>query len=157
MNPAPEISVLIAADWAPIRALEIPVRSNPESVYGDMLPVLRRADLRIVNCECALTSFQKPVWKSGAVFKGEPAHVEGLAAVPFEVACLANNHVFDYGVAGFRESLMLLQRSGIRTVGAGLTEEQAYAPLSLMVKGSGCTSSISAKEKISHPPAADRA
>jgi len=133
-NQAPGISVLIASDWAPIRALEGPMSGNPESVYGEMLPVLRNADLRIVNCECALTSFGKPVWKSGAVFKGAPEHVRGLAAVPFEVACLANNHVFDYGLAGFRESLKLLHGNGIRTVGAGLTEEQAYKPLTLAVK-----------------------
>jgi poly-gamma-glutamate synthesis protein (capsule biosynthesis protein) len=125
--------VLVASDWAPIRAFDPIVRDNPESIYGDVLPVLRRADLRIVNCECALTSATTPVWKSGAVFKGEPAHVSGLTAVPFEVACLANNHVLDYGVAGLRESLRVLHRHGIKTVGAGLTEEEAYAPLTQSV------------------------
>jgi poly-gamma-glutamate synthesis protein (capsule biosynthesis protein) len=127
--------VLVASDWAPIRAFGPIVRDNPESIYGDVLPVLRRADLRIVNCECALTSAATPVWKSGAVFKGEPAHVKGLTAVPFDVACLANNHVLDYGVAGLRESLRVLHRHGIKTVGAGLTDEQAHAPLTLTVNG----------------------
>src|SRR5512137_2226686 len=102
--------ILIASDWAPIRAFEPVVSRDPEAVYGDLLPVLRDADLRIVNCECALTRARKPVWKSGAVFKGRPAHVAGLTAVPFDVACLANNHVFDYGRAGFRESFRVLAR-----------------------------------------------
>jgi poly-gamma-glutamate synthesis protein (capsule biosynthesis protein) len=128
-------TVLVASDWAPIRAFEPVVRERPEAVYGDLLPVLRRADLRIVNCECALTSATSPVWKSGAVFKGDAAHVAGLGAVPFEVACLANNHVLDYGVAGLREHLRVLTRAGIRTVGAGLTEAQALVPLSLRVAG----------------------
>jgi poly-gamma-glutamate synthesis protein (capsule biosynthesis protein) len=127
--------VLVASDWAPIRAFGPIVRAEPESIYGDLLPILRRANLRIVNCECALTSAATPVWKSGAVFKGEPAHVKGLTAVPFEVACLANNHVLDYGVAGLRESLRVLHRHGIKTVGAGLTDEQAHAPLTLTIKG----------------------
>jgi poly-gamma-glutamate synthesis protein (capsule biosynthesis protein) len=127
--------VLVASDWAPIRAFDLVVRADPESIYGDLLPVLRRADLRIVNCECALTSAARPVWKSGAVFKGEAAHVKGLTAVPFEVACLANNHVLDYSVAGLRESLRVLHRHGIKTVGAGLTGELAYAPLTLTVNG----------------------
>jgi len=127
--------VLVASDWAPIRAFDSIVRDAPESVYGDLLPVLRRADVRIVNCECALTSAATPAWKSGAVFKGEPAHVKGLTAVPFEVACLANNHVLDYGVAGLRESLRVLYRHGIKTVGAGLTDDQAHAPLNLAVNG----------------------
>src|SRR5512135_410812 len=126
----PPATVLIASDWAPIRAFEPIIRDAPESIYGDLLPVLRRADLRIVNCECALTSAASAVWKSGAVFKGEPAHVAGLKAVPFDVACLANNHVLDYGVAGLRETLRVLARAHIHTVGAGLTDAQALAPLS---------------------------
>jgi poly-gamma-glutamate synthesis protein (capsule biosynthesis protein) len=104
-----------------------------------MLPTLRAADLRIVNCECALTAVRKPVWKSGAVFKGLPAHVAGLTSVPFEVACLANNHVFDYGLDGFRETLDVLKGNGIRTVGAGMTFQEATAPLTLTVKGSRIT------------------
>ena len=134
-NRVPECEILIASDWAPIRAFDPIISKNPESVYGDVLPLLRSADLRIVNCECALTAARKPVWKSGATFKGEPHHVKGLTVVPFEVACLANNHVFDYGLRGFRESLQVLHRNGIRTTGAGLTGEQACAPLALSCKG----------------------
>lgn len=131
----PEATVLVAADWAPIRAFEPIVRKRPQAVYGDLLDVLRRADLRIVNCECALTRASRPVWKSGAVFKGEPAHVRGLTVVPFEIACLANNHVFDYGMRGFADTLAALARARIRTVGAGLDEKQAYKPLSTSVRG----------------------
>jgi len=133
------ISIVIAGDWAPIRALEPVVRSAPDSVYGDMLPVLRGADLRIVNCECALTAARTPVWKSGTVFKGLPAHVAGLTRVPFEVACLANNHVFDYGVRGFLDTLDVLHRNGIRTVGAGLSLKEALSPLTVLVKGTRVT------------------
>lgn len=130
-----DVSVLVAADWAPIRAFEPIIRATPAAVYGDMLPILRAADLRIVNCECALTTAASPAWKSGAVFKGEPAHVAGLTAVPFDVACLGNNHVLDYGPRGLRETLAVLRRHGIRTVGAGMTAEEAYAPLTVEVKG----------------------
>jgi poly-gamma-glutamate capsule biosynthesis protein CapA/YwtB (metallophosphatase superfamily) len=131
--------ILIASDWAPIRAFESVVSRDPEAVYGDVLPALREADLSIVNCECALTAARRPVWKSGAVFKGRPGHAAGLTSVPFEVACLANNHVFDYGLRGFRETLSVLRRSGIRTVGAGLTLAEAAAPLTLTVKGTRVT------------------
>ena len=127
-------TVLVASDWAPIRAFESIVRADPAAVYGDLLPILRSADLRIVNCECALTNAAAPVWKSGAVFKGEPAHAAGLTAVPFDVACLGNNHVLDFGVRGLRETLSVLGRRGIRVVGAGLTEREAYAPLTMTAR-----------------------
>jgi len=122
-------TVLVAPDWAPIRAFGPIIDDDPLAIYGDLLPILRGADLRIVNCECALTTATRPVWKSGAVFKGEPGHVRSLAAVPFDVACLANNHVLDFGVRGLRDTVELLHRQGIRTVGAGYTEDAAYAPL----------------------------
>lgn len=125
----------MASDWAPIRAFDSIVRYDPGAVYGDLLPLLRSADLRVVNCECALTRSTKPVWKSGSVFKGDPAHVKGLTVVPFDVACLANNHVLDYGAQGLAETLRVLHGNGIRTAGAGLTEREAHAPLSLKVNG----------------------
>ncbi len=134
-RPRGEALILVAADWAPIRAFEPLLAADPEAVYGTMLPVLRAADLRIVNCECALTAAATPVWKSGAVFKGEPRHVGAVTAVPFEVACLANNHVLDYGVAGLRETLRVLRRNGVLPTGAGLSEEEACAPLTLDVNG----------------------
>ncbi|HPW19007.1 MAG TPA: CapA family protein [Candidatus Aminicenantes bacterium] len=133
------VTIAVAGDWAPIRALEHVVRGAPAAVYGDLLPVLRGADLRIVNCECALTAASRPVWKSGAVFKGRPEDVAGLTAAPFEVACLANNHVFDYGLRGFRETLTVLRANGVRTVGAGLSLEEALKPLSLAVNGTRVT------------------
>ncbi len=129
------ITILVASDWAPIRAFEPIVRADPEAVYGDLLPALRVADLRIVNCECALTAATREVWKSGSVFKGQPRHVRALTAVPFDVACLANNHVLDYGVRGLRDTLNALHRGGIRTVGAGLSEDEAYEPLRLSIDG----------------------
>lgn len=132
---APRARVIVAADWAPVRAFDPVVRHHPEAVYGDLLPLLRDADLRIVNCECALTRSARGVWKSGAVFKGDPVHAKGLAVVPFEVACLANNHVLDYGVRGLADTLRILHGHDIRTVGAGLTEHDACAPLSLTVSG----------------------
>ena len=135
MKQKPRTTVLVASDWAPIRAFDALVRDNPEAAYGDLLPILRQADLRIVNCECALTTAATPVWKSGAVFKGAPDHARGLSVVPFDVACLGNNHVLDYGVRGLRDTLRVLTRAGIRTVGAGLTEDQAYAPLTVVRNG----------------------
>ncbi|MGE5813337.1 MAG: CapA family protein [Acidobacteriota bacterium] len=130
-----EATIVVAADWAPIRAFEPVVRERPETVYGDVLSALRSADLRIVNCECALTRSAHSIWKSGAVFKGEPVHIRGLTTVPFEVACLANNHVLDYGVRGLAETLRVLRRAKVRTLGAGLTEGEAHAPLSTSARG----------------------
>jgi poly-gamma-glutamate synthesis protein (capsule biosynthesis protein) len=109
------------------------ILDDPEAVYGNLLPELRASDLRITNLECPLTRSDAAVFKSGSVLKGVPEHVAGLTAVPFEIVTLANNHVFDYGVASFRETLDLLEANGIRFVGAGTTRREAVEPLIVRV------------------------
>lgn len=129
----PDKHILVAADWAPIRELEELMLSDPEAVYGDLLPELRQGDLRIVNLECALVDDGTPLMKGGPNLRGSPRAVASLKAVPFDVACLANNHTFDYGPDALQQTRDLLTHAGIKTVGAGLAEDDACAPLVLSV------------------------
>ena len=119
----------IASDWAPIRAFSQPLIDAPEAVYGDVLAELQAADLRITNLECPLTKNTTSIYKSGSVLKGQPAHIKALTCIPFDIVTLANNHVFDYGYDAFGETLNLLKDHAIMHVGAGLTREEAIAPL----------------------------
>jgi len=125
---AAEYEICITGDWAPIRVFSQRVDDNPEAVYGDVLDELRGSDLKIANLECALTEAGDPISKSGAVFKGTPEQIKGLTCVPFDMVTLANNHVFDYGQAGFRETRTLLRTNGIKRLGAGLTRKEAIQP-----------------------------
>ena len=125
--------VCIAGDWAPIRAFAPIIEQNFESVYGDLLSPLKAADLCIVNLEAPLSDRGLPVNKSGAVFKGEKKHVQGLT--PFDAVTLANNHVFDFGVEAFDETLQALDSMDIKWTGAGKNINQAAAPLILEKNG----------------------
>jgi len=127
--------VMIAGDWAPIRDFSETILEKPESIYGDLLPVLRDCHLRVVNLECPLVDKGTPVHKSGAVLKGVSGHINGLATVPFEVATLANNHVFDYGIDAFVQTRNLLQQHGIQSTGAGMSIAEAEKPLMTSVNG----------------------
>lgn len=133
--PKAEAEIIISADWAPIRTFEPIIKNSPEAIYGNVLPELRNADLRITNLECPLIKTGKPVWKSGSVLLGHPDSLPGLTSVPFEIATLANNHMFDYGIDGFKETLSHLKAHSIRTVGAGLTASAASSPLQIDLKG----------------------
>jgi poly-gamma-glutamate capsule biosynthesis protein CapA/YwtB (metallophosphatase superfamily) len=129
-----DAEIIISGDWAPIRAFDEIIERTPEAIYGDVLPVLRSSDLRITNLECTLFG-GNPVWKSGAVFKGRAEHIGGLTAVPFEVATLANNHVFDYGSEAFRQTKELLKNKSICFLGAGMSAREAHTPLLIDLKG----------------------
>ena len=130
-----QAEVVICSDWAPIRGFKDIILQDPEAVYGDLLPELRNSDIRIVNLECPLVDDGDPVSKSGAVLKGLSSHISGLTSIPFEVATMANNHVFDYGIDAFLKTRQLLHENNIKTVGAGMSLEEASAPLILSCKG----------------------
>lgn len=130
-----QAEVVICSDWAPIRRFKDIILQDPEAVYGDLLPELRSGDMRIVNLECPLVDQGEPVSKSGAVLKGTSDHISGLTSIPFEVATLGNNHVFDYGTEAFVKTRDLLQQNNIKTVGAGMSMEEAAAPLIVTVRG----------------------
>ncbi|WP_300455323.1 CapA family protein [Desulfobacula sp.] len=132
---AADVSLCIAGDWAPIRAFQPIIENTPEKIYGDLLPMIRSADLSIVNLEAPLSDRGSPVHKSGAVFKGERNHVQGLCVVPFDVVTLANNHMFDYGLDAFQESLDSLDENHIKHTGAGMSEQDAQKPLKIDING----------------------
>ncbi len=137
-NPHPDkhsarAEVMIAGDWAPIRKFTSPIENDPISVYGNLYPLLTAADLSIVNLEAPLSDRGQPVWKSGAVFKGEKRHVKGLTCVPFDVVTLANNHMFDFGPTAFQETLETLDDNDIKHLGAGNNLAEAQKPLIVTV------------------------
>lgn len=127
----PDATILFAGDWAPIRAFAPIIEKGPEQIYGDLLPVIRSADLSIVNLEAPLSDIGSPVNKSGAVFKGVQHHIEGLTSVPFDAVTLANNHVFDFGLEAFQQTCDVLDKNNIQYTGAGMSQNDALAPLVL--------------------------
>ncbi len=130
-----DVNLCVTGDWAPIRAFQNIIEDTPDAIYGDLLPLIQSADLSIANLEAPLSDSGAPVTKSGAVFKGERKHVRGLAAVPFDVVTLANNHMFDYGLSAFKESLDVLEQNHIKYTGAGMSEKDAGSPLVIEIKG----------------------
>ncbi len=127
--------IVITGDWAPIRRFARVIEDDAEAVYGDLLPLIRQADLRITNLECPLTLSETPILKSGSVLKGIPENIKGLTTVPFDIVTMANNHVFDYGTEAFIETTALLDTNGIARVGAGMHGVEAFRPLIKTING----------------------
>jgi poly-gamma-glutamate capsule biosynthesis protein CapA/YwtB (metallophosphatase superfamily) len=110
---------------------------QPEEVWGDVLPHLAQADLRILNLECALTNHLQPwtrTWKMFH-FRADPEAVRVLQAAHIDACTLANNHILDYEEQGQRDTLRILNATGIRHAGAGPNAEEATAPAIIQVSG----------------------
>lgn len=127
--------LLIAGDWAPIRDFDPMIETDPEGIYHDLLGPMQDADFTLVNLEAPLSDSGTPVTKSGAVFKGRPGHVQGLTAAGVNGVTLANNHVFDFGLDAFKETIETLDRHGIAYTGAGMDREEADRALTAEING----------------------
>jgi hypothetical protein len=121
--------IVVAGDWGPVGDYGDFPPGGAEAMYGNVLPVIRASDLAIVNVEGPLSEQGKPIAKEGPALRRRPEAVAALECAPFQVACLANNHIMDYGPAALRDTQKLLRTHGIRSVGAGLSRSEALAPL----------------------------
>lgn len=110
---------------------------RPQEMWGDVLPQLLQANLRIANLECALTRHAQPWTASRKTFhfRADPGAVRFLQAARIDACALANNHVLDFEARGLRDTLRTLDAAGIRHAGAGLDMAEAAAPALLEVHG----------------------
>jgi poly-gamma-glutamate synthesis protein (capsule biosynthesis protein) len=92
------------------------------------------ADLNIFNLETAITE-EKVKEKKQYNFKTDLAFLEILKNVGFNVANVANNHSYDYGLKGFEETLKNLDIAGMSYVGGGINSSAAYQGHIFRIKG----------------------
>ncbi|WPU11192.1 CapA family protein [Pseudarthrobacter oxydans] len=107
----------------------------PAYPWGDILPVLRRADLRIANLECVLADGGKPAPGKVFTFRTDLKNVRSLLLAQIDLVSLANNHVLDYGTDALQEMLPTLDRHGILHAGAGTDLTSAARPAVCRVGG----------------------
>jgi poly-gamma-glutamate synthesis protein (capsule biosynthesis protein) len=126
--------VTVASDWGALWDYEALILDDPPAVYGDLLPLLREGDLNLVNVECALGEIGAPIRKGGPALRAPAQAVRSLVQAPFQVGCLANNHIMDFGPESLRETIGVLRGAGLQTVGAGMDGAEAREPLRLQIK-----------------------
>jgi poly-gamma-glutamate synthesis protein (capsule biosynthesis protein) len=93
-------------------------------------PLLRAADLAIVNLECALTdSIEHWHGDPKAYYFGAlPDAGQALFDAGVRLVSLANNHTLDFDVQGLADTLRILDAYGIAHTGAGPDLAWAQAP-----------------------------
>lgn len=132
MAKSDAVRILVAGDYCPRERQEALIRrGRVEELFGSVLPALRGADLSIVNLECALCTRGRPIRKSGPNLKVHPDAAAALTAAGFDAACLANNHILDFGGAGLAATLDVLKRRRIGRFGAELSLAAARRPLTV--------------------------
>jgi len=102
-------------------------REGAEAVFTDTLPHLKQGAITACNFEASLSQGKGPIPKSYNFFV-PPWALSYLKEAGFTYLTLTNNHVWDYGIDGFIETLVHIQESGLATSGAGMNLEEAEKP-----------------------------
>jgi len=103
---------------------------GPDKIWSDLLPLLLKADRRLINLECVI-SLRGREWQPDSKafhFRASPRAIDFLHAAKIDCVTLANNHVLDYGAEALIECLVLLDRAGIKRTGAGASLVEALTP-----------------------------
>lgn len=96
-----------------------------EKLMGSALKEMRSADFTLCNLECALTEEEKRIRKLGPNLKGKPAYAKVIRDCGIDACGLANNHVMDFGIQGFRDTVKALEEASIRHFGWGENEKDS--------------------------------
>ena len=104
------------------------INGDADKLFGKALNYFRSADKFFVNLECVLTDSDTPIKKIGPALKASPECVNGLVAMGVTEVCLANNHVYDFGERGFRDTVAALDEANISYLGVGEDNTDSRKP-----------------------------
>ncbi|WP_291129803.1 CapA family protein [Flavobacterium sp. UBA7682] len=103
-------------------------------LFGELYEDLKASNLSIVNLEGPVVSSGNPSPKTGPVISMKPLVMEALLDANINLVTLANNHIMDFGIEGFKETLTRLDESNLNFVGAGLSKTAKRKPFITEIK-----------------------
>ncbi|MHC4548601.1 MAG: CapA family protein [Planctomycetota bacterium] len=135
--PRHEVTLALGGDTMLARLVtKTLLKEGPRHVWGDALPLLRGADLTLVNLECVIAEGGGPFRPRRVFyFRAHPTAIEALTLAGIDYVSLANNHALDYGPQALLECLKRLDAAGIRHAGAGANAREAARPALLEAGG----------------------
>ena len=122
-------SIAIAGDFCPREENCADLTARAYEITASVKPFFDSADMKVLQWECAVTKQDTPIDKSGPNHRCYPECAVFAEALGIDTVLLANNHTGDYGKPGVEDTLQTFAARGIRTVGAGMNEEEAAKPL----------------------------
>lgn len=133
LEPKENASIAVTGDVMFARKMPN-VLSLDSSPFAGVSDVVSNVDLLLINFENAATTSGDAV-KGDVPLKCDPSYVPLAKANNLTVASLANNHAFDYGITGMKDTIQNLKNAGITPIGAGESEDEAHQAVVKEVNG----------------------
>ncbi len=120
------MKTLFLGDIAPYKnGAELFKSGDLGKIFGDVLPITRGRDFVCANLECALTERGEEIKKFGPNIKSPTETAEVLKRFGIDLVGLSNNHSFDMGVEGIKDTMAALDGAGVDYTGFGENYEDA--------------------------------
>ena len=130
------MKILIAADLVPTsQTAAYFANGNVKKLFGGVKDVADDCDRFIVNLECALTESENAIRKFGPNLKGPAKTADTMKALGVTDVALANNHVFDYGIEGLKDTVAALDSAGLPYFGIGENDTDSRRPYFFEAEG----------------------
>ena len=98
---------------------------DTEALFTDVVTLFQGNDVNFVNLECALTESERSIEKFGPPLKASLNTAATLKNIGVNCCGLSNNHIFDYGIQGARDTMQALEQEGIAYTGFGSNYEDS--------------------------------
>ncbi|MGQ0823804.1 MAG: CapA family protein [Actinomycetota bacterium] len=108
--------------------------ADPAGMLAPIAPILRSADIAMVNLESAITE-RGAAEPKAFTFRAPARGLTAIASAGVDIVSMANNHGIDFGPEGLLDSLAAEQQHGLPIVGIGANAAEAYAPHIIEVNG----------------------
>ena len=120
------MKLLIGADLVPTEHTEQKfIDKDLKYLFTNVLPVIKKADRFIINLECALTTSDNAIKKFGPNLKAHPGCAYALKELGVTDVMLSNNHTFDFGVEGLKDTVDALDKAGLPYAGIGVNDQDS--------------------------------
>ncbi len=123
------MKLIFGADLVPTSSTEqLFIDGDTKQLFGDIESLIKSADRTFVNLECALTTSENRIKKFGPNLKADPKCVNAMKKVGITDYALSNNHVFDFGCEGLRDTMKALEDAGLPYFGVGENDTDSRKP-----------------------------
>jgi len=131
-----EVSLVAVGDISYSRGVERIVikQNNTNYPFLKIQDYLKSVDLVFGNLETPITQGPE-IPDFEMIFRSNPGTEQALKQAGFSILSLANNHTPNFGEKGLKDTFNFFANAGIKYVGAGQNEQEAYQPVYIEKRG----------------------
>jgi len=131
-----EVSLVAVGDISYSRGVKHIVikQNNTNYPFLKIQDYLKSVDLVFGNLETPITQGPE-IPDFEMIFRSNPGTEQALKQAGFSILSLANNHTPNFGEKGLKDTFNFFANAGIKYVGAGQNEQEAYQPVYIEKRG----------------------